>query len=29
MNGIAPRPAQPDASRKTGEIDVFAEEYVG
>jgi hypothetical protein len=31
MNGIAPRPAGPDASRTApcgGEIDVFVEEYV-
>jgi hypothetical protein len=34
MNGIAPRPAGPDASRTAGlpcggEIDVFVEEYAG
>jgi xanthine/CO dehydrogenase XdhC/CoxF family maturation factor len=33
MNGIAPRPAKSDASRKAGlpcggEIDLFVEEYV-
>jgi hypothetical protein len=29
MTRIAPRPAEPDASRTAGEIDVFVEEYVG